>query len=71
MPLMPLEPDELCFANGDFGNIQHLCLDFYAESFNTDQFLSYLSEMAKLLRLESLDKLTVKAVPVPAIPLKL
>ncbi len=60
LPLMAVESDELCFVVGDIVKIQHLCLDFYVESFSTDQFLGYLKEMTKLLRLESLDQLTVK-----------
>ena len=61
LPLMPVETNVLCFVIGDMGKIQHLCLDFYAESFNTDQFLLFLREMTRLLHLESLDQLTVKA----------
>jgi hypothetical protein len=59
--LVQIELDELCFVIDDIGKIQHLCLDFVAESFNTDQFLYYLREMTKLLRSESLGKVTVMA----------
>jgi hypothetical protein len=61
LPLMPVEPDNLSFGIDDVGKIQQLCLDFGAMPFNTDQFLHYLSEMIKLLRFESLGKVTVKA----------
>jgi hypothetical protein len=56
-----IDLEEFCFVIDDIGKIQHLCLDFVAESFNTDQFLYYVREMTNLLRSESLGKVTVMA----------